>query len=235
MSYYIYQTTNLINGHYYIGMHVGELNDSYIGSGKILKQAINKYGKSNFKKEVLVICESEKELRIWEEKIVKLKIKDPKCYNLAPGGQGGSLIKYFSIQEQEEIRKKASKAIREWNKQNPNKVKERQERQKITLINNFELLSANIKESLAKKTKEEKEKQHRKVTDAKLKAGFYSIFQLIDREGVVVMESIGAENIAKKYSVSSNGVRLAAKHKKPIKRGNLTGYKVVKKKINSLI
>lgn len=47
---YIYKTTNLINGKIYIGqMHITIfLGNKYLGSGKILKQAINKDGYNNF-------------------------------------------------------------------------------------------------------------------------------------------------------------------------------------------
>ena len=48
--YYVYLTTNLINGKKYIGQHYGELDDYYLGSGSILKKAILKYGRKNFKK-----------------------------------------------------------------------------------------------------------------------------------------------------------------------------------------
>lgn len=39
---FVYMTTNLVNGKRYIGQHTTEnLNDGYLGSGKILKNAIN--------------------------------------------------------------------------------------------------------------------------------------------------------------------------------------------------
>ncbi len=41
MYYVIYKTTNLVNGKFYIGKHqTNDLNDGYIGSGKILRLAI---------------------------------------------------------------------------------------------------------------------------------------------------------------------------------------------------
>ena len=50
---YIYLTTNLVNGKKYIGQHNGSIKDDYLGSGVLLVKAIKKYGKENFKKEIL--------------------------------------------------------------------------------------------------------------------------------------------------------------------------------------
>lgn len=57
-QHYVYITTNLINGMRYIGMHYGELNDDYLGSGNLIQLAIQKYGKENFKKDILEIASS---------------------------------------------------------------------------------------------------------------------------------------------------------------------------------
>ena len=87
---YIYKTTNLVNNKVYIGQHKAlEKDNSYLGSGKILKQAIQKYGKGNFTNEILEWCENQDELDSKEIYYIKL-YKDKGCelYNIAKGGQG---------------------------------------------------------------------------------------------------------------------------------------------------
>jgi len=51
----IYKTTNLVNGKQYIGRD-SRNNPNYLGSGSALKNAILKYGKHNFKKEIIEEC-----------------------------------------------------------------------------------------------------------------------------------------------------------------------------------
>ena len=56
---YVYLTTNTINNKRYIGQHKSEIFDEkYKGSGKILVQAFEKYGKENFEWEIIDTCES---------------------------------------------------------------------------------------------------------------------------------------------------------------------------------
>ena len=92
MNYIIYKTTNLINNKVYVGSHQTEnLNDGYLGSGKHLKYAIKKYGKENFKFEILQFFNTPEEMFLAEREIVnEAFVKDPCTYNLKVGGSGGN-------------------------------------------------------------------------------------------------------------------------------------------------
>lgn len=92
MKYYIiYQITNLINGKIYIGKHETKIpNDSYMGSGKNIKGAINKYGLENFKKDILFIFNTEEEMNFKEAELVTEDFcSRVDTYNICPGGKGG--------------------------------------------------------------------------------------------------------------------------------------------------
>lgn len=88
--HYIYKTTCVITGRYYIGMHsTSNLNDGYIGSGKRLWRSINKHGRDNHKIEVLEFLPDRKQLRDREREIVNEElVKDVMCMNIARGGEG---------------------------------------------------------------------------------------------------------------------------------------------------
>jgi hypothetical protein len=89
--HYIYKTINLINGMHYIGMHsTNNLEDNYLGSGVWLWRAIRKYGRENFKKDILEFCDDRKSLIEREKKIItEEELKNSFCMNLKPGGSGG--------------------------------------------------------------------------------------------------------------------------------------------------
>lgn len=100
----IYKITNLINNKIYIGQD-SHNNPKYYGSGKILKQAIQKYGKESFVKEILEHCDTIEQLNEREIFWIKeLNSQIPNGYNIAEGGQGGDT---FTINpNKEEIRNK---------------------------------------------------------------------------------------------------------------------------------
>jgi hypothetical protein len=108
--HFLYKTVNLKNGKYYIGRHsTYNIDDGYLGSGTALVNAIEKYGKENFKRRVLVEVSSSEYL--WElEKlyITEEMIKDSMCYNLSYGGQHHLLE--MKINDPERYRSHQSKA-----------------------------------------------------------------------------------------------------------------------------
>jgi hypothetical protein len=107
----IYKTTNLINGKWYIGKD--EDNDpKYFGSGIYLNRAIKKYGKENFKKEIITECEIGQPLADLEKKIIEEAnaVKDPMSYNISIGGYGGHTWGGYSQEKQDIIKQKMKKS-----------------------------------------------------------------------------------------------------------------------------
>ena len=93
MNYYLYKITNLCNGKIYIGVHKTiSSNDGYMGSGKLIKTAIKKYGRNNFSKDILETFSNEKDMISREQEIVtKEFVLDDSNYNIMPGGKFGSM------------------------------------------------------------------------------------------------------------------------------------------------
>lgn len=108
----IYKTTNLHNGKIYVGK-AKENNPSYLGSGMILSQAIAKYGKDSFRKEILEECSDsildEREIH-W---ISKLQSTDRNVgYNIAAGGTGGDTTSYHP--DKKVIVEKRNHGLKKW-------------------------------------------------------------------------------------------------------------------------
>lgn len=150
---YIYLTTNLINNKKYIGQHTGAIDDNYLGSGIALIQAIEKYGKENFNKQILEICDKEKlneREKYWIQYYNAFNSED--FYNLTEGGQQGdgwtACNKYMKNHPQEaeqiyqengirlhnwlnehpdiknQLTRNMLKGAEQWRKDNPDKVQE---------------------------------------------------------------------------------------------------------------
>jgi hypothetical protein len=90
--YYLYSITNKVNGNLYIGAHqTTDINDGYMGSGKVLKYAIKKYGKGNFIKTILQFFTNSVDMFDTEMNIVNEEfIAREDTYNIAIGGRSGS-------------------------------------------------------------------------------------------------------------------------------------------------
>lgn len=122
---YVYITTNLINNKQYVGDHCcNDLEkDKYFGSGLILVESINKYGKENFKKEIMEFFSTKQEAFESQEKyIIKYKTLVPNGYNISPKGghySKGSVseltkekIRILKLNTSQETKEKIGKASR---------------------------------------------------------------------------------------------------------------------------
>ena len=112
--HYIYKTTNLKNGKFYVGMHsTHNLNDGYLGSGLRLRRSIRRNGPENFKLEYLEFFDTREDLINREKELVNEDLlKDPMCLNIRPGGTGG-----WSIEQQMENAKKSNER-QKWLREN---------------------------------------------------------------------------------------------------------------------
>lgn len=92
-SHYIYKITNLTTGEYYYGKrsYKGDWRrDKYMGSGTVLKRKMQKHPDHEWRKEVLLLLESEQEAFEYERVVIGDRYKtDPLCLNLCAGGDGG--------------------------------------------------------------------------------------------------------------------------------------------------
>lgn len=148
--HYIYKTTCLITGRYYIGMHsTDNLDDGYIGSGKRLWFSINYHGKENHVKEILEFLPTREELKKREKEIVTSEmIKEDLCMNLCVGGEGG----YISHDGVKKGRQKCNDKLKEKYGDN--------------------YLSKMMKEYISNLTEEEKIAHGKKISDGRKKSDF---------------------------------------------------------------
>lgn len=154
--HFIYKTTNLLSGKYYIGMHsTDNLEDGYLGSGKRLRYSINKYGVENHKREILEFVDSRKKLAEREREIVNLsEIEKKECLNLMIGGEGG-----FISEEQQKLRSSAGgRAAKEKRKNNLILFKAHSERSSKSMKKNHEEGKINYNTFFGKKHSEETKK-----------------------------------------------------------------------------
>lgn len=152
--FYVYKTTNLINGKIYIGKskyRPGYKN--YIGSGVALENAIKKYGKENFEKEILEEFYTEEEAFEAEKTYIKLYDSQNHNigYNIAAGGGD-----YTS-----------NDRLHEKNNKNYSYSKEEADKERVKLgsLEYKAKISETSKKYWASLSDEEREKQRQKIKD----------------------------------------------------------------------
>lgn len=111
---FIYKTTNTVNGKIYIGK--SKHNDpEYLGSGVILRDAIKKYGRNVFVKEILEECcdSIADEREVYYIALYESLIKNI-GYNIAKGGTGGDTTS--SNPNKIDIIRRRGNSLKEWHK-----------------------------------------------------------------------------------------------------------------------
>ena len=111
---YFYKITNTLNGKFYFGVHsTDNLDDGYMGSGKAIQAARDKYGEEHFVKEILRYFDTAEEMYAYEAETITLELtQTPNCYNIALGGKGGSRWEGKTEEEKLEIRRKLSESVK---------------------------------------------------------------------------------------------------------------------------
>ena len=153
----IYKTTNTLNGKLYIGKDEGS-RESYYGSGKLIRRAIQKYGKECFEKEVIEEV-SNRELLQEREKhwIAYYNSTDREIgYNISKGGDGGDTISNHP--NRAEIVKKMSEA-------NKGRVFTEEHRRKLRENHNSKNPEVMKKISEALKGRTKSEEHRRKISE----------------------------------------------------------------------
>ena len=99
---FIYITINRKNGRAYIGKkHFNHGWEDYLGSGKIIKQAIKKEGEDNFYKVIIGFAKTEEELNDMEKEIIEVNnaTSNIDFYNISDGGNGGNAFSGYTEEE----------------------------------------------------------------------------------------------------------------------------------------
>ena len=169
---YVYITTNLINGHQYIGDRSCDCEpteDKYLGSGKLIRRKINEYGKKNFKKEILEFFSTKQEAFNAQEKyILQFNTLIPNGYNISPSGgfMNGGNHSLESKQKMSEASKGKSKSI---------KHKESLSISHIGLIQSIDTIKKRVSKTKGLKRSEEFKKHMSIVSKGKPKSEEHKI------------------------------------------------------------
>lgn len=110
----VYEIKNNLNGKMYIGQYSGSNFDSYFGSGKLIKAAIQKYGLENFTKYILEEYSDKEELNSREVYWIKERNAIENGYNLTEGGTGGDTSSFINYTDPEYLEKKSIVAKQYW-------------------------------------------------------------------------------------------------------------------------
>ena len=205
--YIIYQTTNLTTGQIYIGQHKvknDDLDPKYLGSGIILKNAIQKYGIENFCRDILDECDSLEDANILETAYIDIyESNNPEIgYNIALGGKNyGSAIRWIKENDPKKWKQLQKKFIAN-GKRSPSQFKKGHQLSTESI--------EKMKKHLPKKRKPLSEETKKKIGDANR-----------GRTSWAKGKKLGplSNEVKQKISKAHSGRKLSEEHKKKISDG----------------
>ncbi len=201
---YVYKTTNIVNGKIYIGQHVPNGKESYIGSGKLIIKAQKKYGKRAFKLDVLQWCSSKDELNKAE---VDWILNTPEC--LAENGG-------YNIRTTEQ-----SNVDYSWTKEDDERVKEWKSKISHANIGKHHTEEAKAKISVAVKNGWSKLSPEEKSERAKIA----SVAAHSDNDTSKFRHTNGYDDTWKEYVSVQTKKAMAASKKEAIEYIHSLGYR----------
>ena len=229
--YTIYKITNNLNNKYYIGKHqTVNLNDSYMGSGKLIKRAIEKYGIENFTKEILHIFTTAEEMDAKEKELVTLH---ENSYNMTEGGKGG-----FSFIQKNNLNKGSNNVMHDIVVKTKNLETRRE-----NILNNPDLKRHLLENSLnnlkkaVESNKGRKRPEHSKImrekssflkmwspeNKEKSRDLFSSNFQVISPSGEIYCTN-RLESFCKEHKLTYVSVWNTSRTNKPVSKGKSKGW-----------
>ena len=200
MHIYIYKITNIVNGKVYIGQTINPVKDRFQRhiSDAIhhvidthFTRAINKYGKENFKWEIIDTASSREELNQKEEYWIRAYDACHNGYNTSVGGCACGGDTYSNIENLDEIRKKISESKLGGKNPNSRKVKV------IDLVQHSEFVFSSMAEAaqyLSLDSHMPVSRRCRGYTKSPLKNRY--LFEYYDNEGVTTMESASQDAVS---------------------------------------
>jgi hypothetical protein len=109
IKYIVYKTAHVSSGKEYIGIHkqIGNEFDGYLGSGLLLKRAIQKYGNNEFTRETLFSFDTLEDARNKERELVNIEyLLREDTFNISVGGTGGDTLAGYDEETKLRVRSK---------------------------------------------------------------------------------------------------------------------------------
>lgn len=222
---FIYKITNIITNKIYIGQtildnpeerwksHIRAINRNK--GCPALRDAMKKYGISNFKFEVIIICFDDDRFFYEEEYIRKYNTMVPNGYNILKGGIGGSGFK--GKYHTPDTISKIKESLKDFNINNPNYFETYRDKHKQAM------LKVNLSSCVSHSEKFKKALQENKVGVAGWKSS------IIDNGKISMPENI-KEKISKSLTNLNKNIENIYKHRETM--ANAVGRKVIQYSLN---